>query len=173
MGYTKEEVAWVTKMFGVFMTLAGAFVGGVLSMKLGVARVLMLGAVLSATTNLLFAWLSGMGHNVPLLVAVVSADNLSSGIASAAFIAYLSSLTQVRFSATQYALFSSIMLLLPKYLAGFSGVWVDAQGYAHFFMHTALLGLPVLWLVHRATSTGSLYDHLTKPAQNDSPAGME
>jgi PAT family beta-lactamase induction signal transducer AmpG len=173
MGYTKEEVAWVTKMFGVFMTLAGAFVGGVLSMKLGVARVLMLGAVLSAATNLLFAWLSGLGHNVPLLVAVVSADNLSSGIASAAFIAYLSSLTQVRFSATQYALFSSIMLLLPKYLAGFSGVWVDAQGYAHFFMHTALLGLPVLWLVHRATSTGSLYDNLTKPAQNDSPAGME
>ena len=147
MGYTKDEVAAVSKVFGVIMTLVGAFIGGVLSMRLGVMRILMLGAVLSAATNLLFAWLAGVGHDVTALIWVVSADNLASGIASAAFIAYLSGLTNVNYSATQYALFSSMMLLAPKWLAGFSGVYVDAHGYAAFFNSTALLGVPVLLLV--------------------------
>jgi MFS transporter, PAT family, beta-lactamase induction signal transducer AmpG len=151
MGYTKDEVAAVTKIYGVVMTLVGAFVGGVLSMRFGVMRILMLGALLSAGSNLLFAWLAGHGHDVTALIAVVSADNLASGIASAAFIAYLSSLTNVSYSATQYALFSSLMLLLPKFLAGFSGRYVDLFGYAHFFSATALLGLPVLALVWLAS----------------------
>jgi PAT family beta-lactamase induction signal transducer AmpG len=153
MGYTKDEVATVTKIYGVLMTLAGAFVGGVLSMRLGVMRVLMLGAVLSAVSNLLFAWLAGRGHDVTALIFVISADNLSSGIASAAFIAYLSSLTNVNYSATQYAIFSSMMLLAPKFLAGYSGRYVDAFGYSYFFYATALLGVPVLllvWLASRA-----------------------
>jgi len=157
MGYSKEEVATVTKLYGVVMTLLGAFIGGVMVLRLGVMRVLMWGAVLSAATNLLFAWLAGHGHDLYALIAVVSADNLSSGIASAAFIAYLSSLTNVQYSATQYALFSSLMLLLPKFLAGFSGVAVDAAGYAWFFAGTALLGLPVLllvWLASRFHQTG-------------------
>jgi MFS transporter, PAT family, beta-lactamase induction signal transducer AmpG len=147
MGYTKDEVAAVTKIYGVIMTLVGAFIGGVLSMRLGVMRVLMLGAVLSAASNLLFAWLGTRGHDVSSLVFVVSADNLSGGIASAAFIAYLSSLTNIQYSATQYAMFSSMMLLLPKGLAGFSGVFVNHYGYETFFIGTALLGLPVLVLV--------------------------
>ena len=151
MGFTKDEVAAVTKVYGVIMTLVGAFVGGVLSMRLGVMRILMLGAVLSAGSNLLFAWLAGHGHDVTALIAVVSADNLASGIASAAFIAYLSSLTNVSYSATQYALFSSMMLLLPKFVAGFSGDFVDSFGYAHFFTTTSLLGLPVLGLVWLAS----------------------
>jgi PAT family beta-lactamase induction signal transducer AmpG len=151
MGYTKGEVASVTKVYGVIMTLLGAFVGGVLAMRFGVMRVLMLGAVLSAASNLLFAWLGSRGHDVQALVFVISADNLSSGIASAAFIAYLSSLTNINYSATQYALFSSMMLLLPKFLAGYSGVYVDAWGYASFFTATALLGLPVLALVWLAS----------------------
>jgi len=152
MGYSKEEVATVTKLYGVIMTLVGAFIGGGMVLRWGVMRVLMLGAVLSALTNLLFAWLALHGHDLYALIAVVSADNLASGIASAAFIAYLSSLTNVQYSATQYALFSSLMLLLPKFLAGFSGVAVDAAGYAWFFVGTALLGLPVLvlvWLANR------------------------
>ncbi|MFN7042170.1 MAG: AmpG family muropeptide MFS transporter [Acidovorax temperans] len=152
MGYTKDEVAAVTKVFGVVMTLAGAFVGGVMSMRVGVMRVLMLGALLSAASNLLFAWLAGHGHDLTALIAVVSADNLAGGIASAAFIAYLSSLTNVQYSATQYALFSSMMLLLPKWIAGFSGRFVDAYGYTEFFIGTALLGLPVLLLVWLASS---------------------
>lgn len=147
MGYSKDEVAAVTKVFGVIMTLVGAFIGGALSLKLGVMRVLMLGAVLSAASNLLFAWLAGHGHDVTALIAVISADNLSAGVASAAFIAYLSSLTNVKYSATQYALFSSMMLLAPKWLAGFSGAFVDAYNYSTFFVCTALLGVPVLLLV--------------------------
>ena len=151
MGYTKDEVAAVTKIYGVIMTLAGAFVGGVLSMRFGVMRVLMLGAVLSAASNLLFAWLGTRGHDVTGLIFVVSADNLSSGIASAAFIAYLSSLTNLNYSATQYAIFSSVMLLAPKFLAGYSGRYVDAFGYQNFFMATSLLGVPVLLLVWLAS----------------------
>lgn len=147
MGYTKFEVATVSKIYGVVMTLVGAFIGGILSMRGGVMRVLMLGAILSAGSNLLFSWLAGHGHDVNALIFVISADNLSSGIASAAFIAYLSSLTNISYSATQYALFSSLMLVLPKFLAGYSGTFVDAYGYRYFFVATALLGLPVLVLV--------------------------
>ena len=155
MGFTKSEVAAVSKLYGVIMTLVGAFVGGALAMRLGVMRVLMLGAVLSAASNLLFAWLGTRGHDLTALIFVISADNLSSGIASAAFIAYLSSLTNVSYSATQYALFSSMMLLAPKWVAGFSGAFVDAFGYAHFFTSTALLGLPVLLLVALAARAAS------------------
>ena len=153
MGFTKDEVAAVTKIYGVIMTLVGAFVGGVLSMRFGVMRVLMLGAALSAATNLLFAALSTRGHDLTALIVVVSADNMASGIASAAFIAYLSSLTNINYSATQYALFSSMMLLAPKFLAGYSGRYVDAFGYENFFIATSLLGLPVLILVWLASRT--------------------
>ncbi|TFZ06678.1 MFS transporter [Ramlibacter henchirensis] len=147
MGFTKIEVANITKVYGVIMTLLGTFIGGLLAVRLGVMRVMMLGAVLSAASNLLFAWLNSRGHDVPALMLVISADNLSSGIASAAFIAYLSSLTNVNYSATQYALFSSMMLLLPKWLAGFSGKFVEGFGYGNFFTATACLGVPVLLLV--------------------------
>ena len=154
MCFTKAQVANVTKVYGVIMTLAGAFLGGMLSMRFGVMRVMAAGAILSALTNLAFSWLAGFGpeltHAAPALwrlIVVVSADNLASGIASAAFVAYLSSLTNVRYSATQYALFSSMMLLAPKAIAGFSGEFVDAHGYVSFFNGTALLGLPVVLLV--------------------------
>jgi MFS transporter, PAT family, beta-lactamase induction signal transducer AmpG len=147
MGFSKADVANVTKVYGVVMTLAGAALGGVMTLRWGVMRVMMVGAVLSALTNCLFAWLAGLGNNYWALVSVISADNLASGIASAAFIAYMSGLTSAGYSATQYALFSSLMLLLPKYVAGFSGVFVDAYGYPAFFYATALLGLPVLVLV--------------------------
>ncbi len=151
LGFSKDEVAAVSKAFGIVMTLLGAFIGGVMALRLGVMRVLMLGAVLSAGSNLLFAWLATRGHDLSALVFVISADNLSSGIASAAFIAYLSSLTNVQYSATQYALFSSMMLLLPKFLAGFSGQFVDHFGYPNFFTATACLGAPVLLLVWLAS----------------------
>ena len=151
MGYSKDEVAAVTKVYGVIMTLVGAGLGGVLSMKFGVMRTLMLGAVLSAASNLLFSWLATLGHDVTWLTVVISIDNLSAGIASSAFIAYMSSLTNISYSATQYALLSSMMLLLPKWLAGFSGVAVDALGYRSFFTGTALLGVPVLGLIWLAS----------------------
>ena len=147
MGYTKAEVASVTKIYGVIMTLTGAFIGGVMALRLGVMRVLMFGAVASAGSNLLYAWLATQGHSLTALIGVISADNLAGGIASSAFVAYLSGLTSVRYSATQYALFSSMMLLLPKFIAGYSGSYVDAWGYPSFFIATAVLGAPVLVLV--------------------------
>jgi len=147
MGFTKDEVAAVSKIYGVVMTLLGAFIGGVISLRIGVLRTLFLGALLSAASNLLFAWLATRGHDLTFLVFAISADNLSAGIASSAFVAYLSGLTNVAYSATQYALFSSVMLLLPKYLAGFSGLAVDTFGYVNFFVGTTLLGMPVLLLV--------------------------
>lgn len=147
LGFTKQEVAAVSKVFGVVMTLTGAFLGGFISMRIGVMKTLFLGGFLSALTNLLFAWLATQGHHVPYLVLTVSADNLAAGIASVAFLAYLSGLTNVAYTATQYALFSSVMLLLPKFLAGFSGFVVESIGYSSFFIATALLGVPVLLLV--------------------------
>ncbi|MBN8763780.1 MAG: MFS transporter [Thiobacillus sp.] len=157
MGFTKDEVATVSKVFGVIMTIAGAGLGGILTMRLGVMRTLFLGALLSAATNLLFVWLAGRGHDVGALVFTVSADNLSAGIASSAFVAYLSGLVNQAYSATQYALFTSVMLLLPKFIAGFSGEFVDAYGWANFFTGTALIGVPVLvlvWLVGRQQPPG-------------------
>jgi len=78
---------------------------------------------------------------------VITADNISSGFAGAAFVIYLSGLTSVKFTATQYALFTSIMLFIPKLIAGYSGSWVDIIGYQNFFVLTAVLGIPVLILI--------------------------
>lgn len=149
MGFSKSQIATVTKVYGVIMTLVGAAVGGIMVSRFGTLRILMLGAVLAAGTNLMFALMSQLGPDVRLLTLIISLDNLSAGIATAAFITYLSSLTNVAFSATQYALFSSVMMLLPKFLAGFSGLAVDAYGYASFFIGSAAIGLPVLWLIRR------------------------
>jgi len=147
LGFSKQEIGRITKGFGLIMTIVGGFVGGAFTIRYGVMRTLFLGAVLAAATNLLFAMLAGMGNDIRMLMAVISADNLSAGIASAAFVAYLSGLTNAAFTASQYALFSSIMLLLPKILAGYSGIVVESVGYAPFFIGTAALGLPVLVLV--------------------------
>jgi PAT family beta-lactamase induction signal transducer AmpG len=146
LGFSKTDIADVTKIFGFFMTIAGAALGGVLVVRFGIARPLVLGAVLVAVTNLLFAGLAVLEPSLPLLAVVVSADNLSGGIAAAVFIAYLSSLTNQAYTATQYALFSSLMTLPAKVLGGFSGVVVDAQGYMAFFLYAGLLGIPAILL---------------------------
>lgn len=147
MGYTKETIASATKVFGLWMTILGGFLGGWLAVKFGVMRVLMLGAILAAATNLLFVTLATSPGQVSMLYVVVAADNLSSGLAGAAFIAYLSGLTSISFTATQYAIFSSLMTLFPKLLSGYSGTIVDAVGYPTFFVGTAVIGIPVLALV--------------------------
>lgn len=147
LGFTKDQIANVAKTFGLAMTVVGGVVGGVVSIRFGLRKALFLGAFLAASTNLLFALLAQVGPDLWLLAAVIGADNLSMGMASTAFVAYLSSLTNVRFTATQYALFSSIMTLIPKTLAGYSGMMVDAVGYTWFFIGTALVGIPILILV--------------------------
>jgi MFS transporter, PAT family, beta-lactamase induction signal transducer AmpG len=146
LGFTKQEIAQVTKVFGFFMTLLGAFIGGVMVVRHGVMRPLVLGAVLIATTNLLFSFLAVTEPDLQWLAIVVSMDNLSGGLATAVFIAYLSSLTSSAHTATQYALFSSLMTLPAKFISGFSGVIVDSYGYYHFFLFAAGLGLPAIIL---------------------------
>jgi PAT family beta-lactamase induction signal transducer AmpG len=146
MGFTKTQIASVTKVFGLLMTIAGSFFGGFLAVAVGVGRVLILGAVLSALTNLLFMIVAGSEPDMFMLTCVIAADNFSAGIAVAAFIAWLSSLTSISFTAVQYAIFSSVMTLFPKLLGGYSGSVVDAVGYPQFFLYTTLLGVPVVLL---------------------------
>ena len=145
--YSKTEIATIVKTFGLIMTLVGGFLGGILSLRYGVMRILFVGAVLTVATNLLFVLLAQVGYSTSLLYVVISADNLTAGLASAAFIAFLSSLTNIQFTAVQYAIFSSLMTLLPKILGGYSGAMVDSLGYENFFIIASIMGLPVLVLV--------------------------
>ena len=147
LGFSKNEIATTTKVFGLIMTLIGGFLGGLMTIRYGVVRILLLGAILSALTNLLFMWLAQTGNDIILLRGVIAADNLSAGLASAAFIAYLSGLTNISFTAVQYAILSSLMTLLPKLLGGYSGSMVNELGYSSFFLMTTLLGLPVIILI--------------------------
>tara|TARA_B100000902_G_C27273623_1_gene897657 strand:- start:231 stop:1691 length:1461 start_codon:yes stop_codon:yes gene_type:complete len=146
-GYKISEIATYSKFFGVFATIIGGFIGGYCSYKFGTMKALFFGALIAALSNLLFAWLAVSSISINFLIAVITADNISSGFAGAAFVIYLSGLTSIKFTATQYALFSSIMLFLPKLIAGYAGGWVDIMGYAYFFSLTALLGIPVLFLI--------------------------
>jgi PAT family beta-lactamase induction signal transducer AmpG len=164
MSYTKIEIASVSKAFGVLMTIAGSFLGALIALRIGIMRALQFAAILVVLTNLLFCWLSMVGtahtdfsFSLPLfgnfrfpleLTLVIGVDNLVQGLSLAAFIAWLSSLTNVSFTATQYAIFSSLMTMLPKVIGGYAGTLVDAYGYMHFFLFAALLGVPVIVLIH-------------------------
>lgn len=147
MGYSGSEIGVVSGLVGKFITISGALLGGVLVVRYGVMRMLLAGAIIVIATNLLFAWLAGQEPLVIWLILVVGADNLAGGLAGTVFIAYLSSLTNRAYTATQYALFSSIMLLLPKFIGGFSGVVVDATSYPVFFLYAAALGIPSVLLI--------------------------
>lgn len=154
LGFSKAQIAEVSKIFGFFMTILGAALGGVMVAEYGIMRPLLLGAVMVASTNLLFALLAVNGPNLLFLAAVISADNLSGGLAGSVFIAYLSGLTSREHTATQYALFTSLMTLPAQFLGGFSGIIVDGHGYQMFFIYSAGVGLPaivlVLWLMRNA-----------------------
>lgn len=181
LGYSKSEIASVAKVFGFLMIVAGSGLCGVMVLKLGIARPLLLGAVLVASTNLLFALLAQQGGSgtPPLfwLAVVISADNLSGGIAGTAFIAFLSSLTHRSYTATQYALFGSLMNLPGKFLSGFGGWLVDESSYVVFFVVAAALGLPAillsLWLMRRRMIGVSASDNaeakLDPPHQESHP----
>ncbi|NNG12366.1 MAG: AmpG family muropeptide MFS transporter [Halobacteria archaeon] len=147
LGFSKTDIANITKLFGFFMTIAGAGLGGILVVRYGIMRPLLAGAILIAATNLLFVWLAVSEPHLSTLAIVISADNLSGGLATAAFIAYLSSLTNTAYTATQYALFSSLMTLPAKFIGGFAGWIVDTAGYASFFLYAGLLGVPAILLV--------------------------
>lgn len=147
VGYSLQEIAIVAKGYGVIASVIGVVVGGYGVAQLGVRRTLAVGIVLTVLTNLLFATLAWTDPSDPSqvwLAGVVSADNFAYNFAGTAFIAYLSGLTNVAYTATQYALFSSIFSLPGKLLMGGSGFVVDAAGYPWFFVYTSLLGLPAL-----------------------------
>ena len=146
IGYSLKEIGTVAA-FGLIVTIIGGFLGGLLSFRYGIIKILFLGALLTVITNLLFMLLAIVGYNIAFLYIVIFADNLSAGIASAAFVAFLSRLTNISFTAMQYAIFSSLMTLIPKIIGGYSGSIVENIGYTHFFLFASLLGVPVLVII--------------------------
>jgi len=164
LGFSKTDIANVGKVFGFFMTLAGSFLGGLFVVRYGIYRPLIAGAIMVAFTNLLFVHLANIGADLTWLAVVISGDNLSGGFSNAVFIAYLSSMTNRAYTATQYALFSSLMTLPGKFFSGFSGVIVDASSYQTFFIYAALMGLPAIflaWLIWKR-DRGDLKNHIVE-----------
>lgn len=151
LGFSKDEIAKATKAFAVVMTIIGGFLGGTLAQRVPLMKLMMLGAFSASSTNLLFSALAHIGHNMPFLYLTVMLDFLASGMAGTIFIAFLSSLTNIRFTAVQYALFSSLMTLFPKLLGGYSGTIAAQIGYSNFFLATALAGVPILALIWLAS----------------------
>ena len=146
LGFTKAQIANIAAAFGLAMTLTGAALGGLLVARFGIATMLIAAALLAPLTNLTFSWLAITGPVTYGLVIAIIADNISGGIAIAVFIAYLSSLTNTAYTATQYALFSSIMTLPGQFLAGFTGALAEAVGFFWFFISSAVIGLPAILL---------------------------
>lgn len=150
LGFTLKQIAAIAKGYGVIMTILGAFLGGLAVARWGSLKALVIGGVLVIVSNLCFAGLAIHGTpSIAGLTLVISADNLASGFAGAAFIAYLSGLTNTAYTATQYALFSSLFTLPGKLLGGASGYVVDQIGFVGFFFYTSALGLPALWILLR------------------------
>jgi len=153
LGFTLTQIALVSKVYGVLMTLAGALVAGLLIKRYGIPKTMLVGLVLLTIANLLYAYIANISPGIGWLATVVSVDNVANGIAGTAFIAYMSSLTNTAYTATQYALFGTLWSLPAKAIASQWGVVVDAWGYAPFFVLTAAIGLPafglVIWAMRR------------------------
>lgn len=149
VGYTLKEIAAVAKLFGLVSSIVGVLLGGLAVARLGTVKSLAFGSLAVIASNLMFMTLAFQDHpSITGLAIVVSADNLAMGIAGTALIAYLSSLTTASYTATQYALFSSMYALPGKLLMGTSGFVVDAVGYPWFFVYTSSLGIPALVLLY-------------------------
>jgi MFS transporter, PAT family, beta-lactamase induction signal transducer AmpG len=146
LGFSKTDIANVSKLYGVWVGMIGAFAGGIAVAKIGLRMSLLIGAVLGAGSNLMFTWLAVEGAKLPFLVAAISVDNFAGSFAGSALIAYMSGLTAPGFAATQYALLSSLYALPGKLVGGISGFVVQAYGYATFFAMTAAVGIPVVIL---------------------------
>jgi PAT family beta-lactamase induction signal transducer AmpG len=146
LGFTKSDIATVSKLYGVWIGIAGAFGGGVAVSRLGLMPSLLIGGFAASASHLTLALLAASGAHLPLLTLAVSVESFASGFAGAALIAYMSSLVSPAFAATQYALLSSLYALPGKFVGGLSGVMVDAFGYVKFFVATATIGIPVVIL---------------------------
>ncbi len=147
LGFTRGEVANIAGVWGIGMTIVGGLTAGLLVPRYGLLRLLLAGAILSAATNLLFTAMALVGPELWMLTITISGDNFFGGMAMAVLIAWLSSLTSSSYTATQYALFSSLMTLPGKFIGGFSGLIVTSQGYAVYFVYVAAIGVPACLLV--------------------------
>ncbi len=149
LGFTLKQVAAIVKIYGTILSLAGILVGGYAVARLGRTRSLLLGSVLVMISNLAYALLAAHGGPSVLgLGTVVSLDNFAQGVHGTALIAFMSSLTSASYTATQYAVLSSLYSLPPKLLMGASGFVVDTIGYAPFYIYTASLSIPALILLY-------------------------
>lgn len=152
-GFSKTEIATISKVYGIWVGIAGAFLGGVAVVRWGVERALLVGIVLGALSNLLYLWLIGANGDVAMLTLVISGENLAQGLLGTTAVAYLSALVNQRYTATQYALFSSLITLPGKVLGFYSGRIVEAVGYAPYFWITTLAIVPAIalffWLLPR------------------------
>jgi PAT family beta-lactamase induction signal transducer AmpG len=152
-GFTKTEIATVTKFYGIWVGLGGVFLAGIAIARWGVKWPLLAGIVLGAISNLLYVWLIGADGDVWKLTLVISGENLAQGFQGTTLVAFLSALVNQRFTATQYALFSSLVMLPGKLLSAVSGGIVEQTGYGVYFWITALVAVPAVglffWLAPR------------------------
>ncbi len=157
MHFTLAQIGWITGVYGILVTLCGAFIAGALVLRFGTLRTMLVGLLLLTGANLLYGYVAGIQPGLGWFATIIAADNIGNGIAGTAFIAYMSSLTSRAYTATQYALFGSLWSVPTKFLAGFSGTVVDAVGYGPFFAITASLSLPalliILWMLRRPGMT--------------------
>jgi len=142
LGFNLSEIATVTKVFGFTITIIGAFTGGLAVARFGISKLLIISSILLTVTNLFFLFLNNAGPSLPALVLTISADNFALGFSGTVFIAFLSSLTSRYFTASQYALFTSVMFLPGITLSGFSGQIIESSGWSTLFIYSALLGIP-------------------------------
>ena len=142
LGFNLSEIATVTKVFGFTITIIGAFIGGLTVARFGISKLLIISSILLTVTNLFFLFLNNAGPSLPALVLTISADNFALGFSGTVFIAFLSSLTSRYFTASQYALFTSVMFLPGITLSGFSGQIIESSGWSALFIYSALLGIP-------------------------------
>jgi PAT family beta-lactamase induction signal transducer AmpG len=147
LGFTKTQIANVAKVYGIIVSIIGAFAGGLMVARFGLFRSMIAGAVAQATSHLAFAWLSTQGASIPALIVAISIDNFSQSFGGTILVTYMSGLTGAGYAATQYALLSSMYALPGKLVAGGSGFMVEAYGYAVFFCLTAAVLIPVVALI--------------------------
>jgi MFS transporter, PAT family, beta-lactamase induction signal transducer AmpG len=146
LGFSKSDIATVSKVYGVWVGIAGAFAGGFVVLRAGLMPALLLGGIAASASHLTLAWLASSGARLDILTLAISVENFASGFAGTALISYMSSLTSPEFAATQYALLSSLYALPGKLVGGLSGLMVDSFGYPVFFMMTSTIGIPVALL---------------------------
>jgi len=169
-GFTLNQIATVVKLYGLLMSLLGVLLAGVLIARVGLLRSLLLGSVLIILSNLGYALLASTDTPTLLGLGGVNAlDNLALAMHGTALLAFLSGLTSARYTATQYALFSSLYALPGKILEGTSGMVVDHIGYPHFFLYTAALALPGLVLLYVLRQHGA-FERTSVLARTDTAA---